>query len=548
MSEGLTSPTRGGSRGVVDSADLSLRRRLAMLRERAEVLKERPLRPLEERRAGFIEAMAIDEAGVIWVVGWMDRDAAFDRDVVIVDESKLPGAFAYTYVPRPDVPATATGFIGVLQSDWVPNRDSVAHVFLDADQRHLDVLKPLNIIPLGGFVEHCRNLWDAAEGGHDIGLRHLLLHSKSWSALPESFSTERAAVEEVLMLPGFGCLATGWLVSPTKSLEALMLKLDNAVLVSDDQSLSYKPRPDLAHIYPGSDVMIAKAGFTAVFRGAMGSEFVGQSMLRAVYDDGSTSNHDLPASAVRRLGRVSPFERAQLLFPAISSEPFFPEFALAARREAFRRGVKFTTFGVKPSEEALVICLPRERSDAALMFDQLRRRASGLAPGVGVILIAAKDQHRDLVVGEFAHLDDGSRPFSLVFIEDPAMAAYALQAILREGEVERFGFIGRDILLTDEGWAALDLSGETRRFFQVCDPVVNNADGAAGFSAFSWTREGWSDWLSGHVPLLGGPPAMVDALDHNDEVVWDGAWTLRIPSLSPFHAAMNKAQLVMTPA
>ena len=111
-------------------SDADFLARLADLRSQAVRLSERPLRPNQGHRAGFVEVAAVDEGGLVWILGWMERDARHDRPVVIVDGGATPAGFAYVTVPRADLPDTACGLIGVLQTDWRPSRGSKPFFFI----------------------------------------------------------------------------------------------------------------------------------------------------------------------------------------------------------------------------------------------------------------------------------------------------------------------------------------------------------------------------------------------------------------------------------
>ncbi|EGF93573.1 hypothetical protein ABI_20130 [Asticcacaulis biprosthecium C19] len=215
-----STPTSGSAEALDEEepesgADLTLLGRLSALEGEAHGLYGIPVRP--DSCIGFIEAMARDENNLIWVIGWMQRDGMVDRPVIIQDDAKYAGGFAYTLFNRPDLPAEAAGFVGLLQTDWQPSTDTAPLFFVQIGTgRHLRAVSPVNIVPKTTLVSYAKPHWQSAESKHTLGLKQLVAQSQSWDILPEDYSAERMAVEDVQVIPKFGCFVTGWALSPTK--------------------------------------------------------------------------------------------------------------------------------------------------------------------------------------------------------------------------------------------------------------------------------------------------------------------------------------------
>lgn len=517
-------------------SEFDLLARLAHLRSEAKALCDRPLRPVGQMSVGYIEAAAIDEGGLVWVVGWGPREALSDRPAAILDSSKFPAGFAYVSVPRADLPDHAVGIIGVLQSDWQPTPSAKSYFFISGeDQRFLETLAPCKVIPKAGLIDHCKDLWDVAEGAYVHAMKRLMQQVRSWEPLPEHFISERAVVDQVQVVPGFGCLAVGWAVSPTKEVERLLLKIGTTILSADPALLAVKARPDLAHLYPGADQMLERAGFSAVFPGPIDERALGDATLKVVYSDGTSSNHGIPSGNLRVLGKTAKIERVLDHFPAVQAEPFFPDMARAIRRNAFHRASALQPLVIQSASELIVFAMPPRRSDMALLIDDIARRLPTLPPETGIALIAASNEHRPVVMRLFDELQrGGERPFSLAFVEDTGAAAYALPRLLDLVGTDNFLFVGDNARLASKGWlAAAKLDGELA-FLEMLDPVLDRAsEGVPSFSAFCWSGSAWRRWLANGSPLLGGPsmlPPPDTLLSHARRIP---AATLMLSTIAP---------------
>lgn len=521
--------------------DADMLGRLAALRDEAAQVLAQHFRPMPDKRAGFVEAVAVDESGLVWVIGWI-ADPRTDCSMVVVDGGgKAAAGFASMLIPRDDLPPGASGLVAVLRTDWKPNRDGKAFFFLDgADGRYLEGLDSLTQLSKTALIQHCAPLWAKGPAGHAAELRRLIQHADAWDVLPPEFAPEIAAVEQVLVLPGFGCLATGWALSPTKQIEGLALRLGNVVLVSDPGSIVAKPRPDLAEIFPNADRLIERAGFTAAFPGQVDPDSLGDAMLKVVYRDGTASNHPIGAAAMRRLGESVSWDRVRLLYPSITAERFFPSFAAAVRAHHAETAEAVRPVAVAPCAEALVLAAPRDRSDAFLAFDGIARNAAQLPPGAGIVVLAGEDCDRSAVIALFDDLRDASdRPLSLMIVPEAAMAAYSLSAAARHIGFERFLFVGADAMLTPAGWEAAHMLDGALAFLDLLDPAHGDAAGELGFDVFAWSVSALRNWLAADAPRLGGPGLAPAALALGARRIAAGAARLHIPAPSPFVAAIN---------
>lgn len=530
-------------------AEIDLLARLSHLRSEANRARERALRPIGENNVGYIEAAAVDEGGLVWLIGWMVMDALVDRPVVILDSSKIPAGFAYTLMHRSDLPSGAAGFIGVLQTDWRPTKSAKPFFFIDEDgQQFLEGLNPFNVISKQTLLNHCRDLWQFADVGYSAALRRLMQQARSWSPLPEDLVAERAAVEEVLVLPGFGCFVSGWVVSPAKEVEHVALKIGSTVLVAEPTAMSTKPRPDLGNIYPGVDRMLEHAGFSAALVGLVDPAAMSDAILKIIYRDGTSSNHAIPAGQVRRLGQTVNINRVLDFFPSIASESFFGDFARAVRAEEQTRIREVQPFQITPCDTAIVCTVPEERSDIFLMFENLRTGLRAINPSVGAVIIAGQDENRSLVVRLFKEYCRfggryGGRPLSLVFVPDRALAAYSIPTIAEIVDLKRFIFVAKTATLGAAGLQAVDRFDGSLTFLGVEDPVRDFAPSEMSFECFGWSVAEFDSFLAGADVLLGGlhlrPPSL--SLLARAAKVEKAALRIRTPVQTAIVEAINRA-------
>lgn len=524
--------------------DVDFLARLADLRAQAAHGLQRALRPAANNRAGFIEVVSVDEGGLIWVLGWMRNDARFDRPAVVLDGSKIPAGFAYVMIPRADLPENAVGLIGVLHTDWRPSRGSKAFLFInEKDTLYLEGLDPIDMVSKATLVQHCAPLWAMAGLGYAPEIRRLMQQVRSWEPLPPEFAPEIAAVEEVLVLPGFGCFATGWALSPTRHVDRLVLKLGSALLVSEAGATMTKPRPDLAHVFPGADRLVGHAGFTAVFPGDVDADALSEAVLKIVYRDGTSSNHAIAPASLRRLGEAASWERVRQFYPSIAAEPFFPAFAdaVAAHYRALADDVR--PLVLQPCAEAILFALPPDRSDAFLLFEGIARAERGLPPGTGIVLLAGQDDERTAAIALFDDLRRATdRPLSLMLVPEAAMAAYSLPRIARLVGLDRFLFVGSSAMLAPAGWRAAAALDGALAFLDVADPAREDGGAEPGFDCFAWSVFEFHQWLAQARPLIGGPgmapppPALLAQAVR----VPGGAQRTRIASPGPLIDAINR--------
>ena len=522
--------------------------RLSALRAETGDILRQPLRPLPENSLGFIESLALDEAGLVWIGGWMKRAVTTDQAVVIVDRQKISGAMAITMFERADLGSDAYGIIGVIHSDWRPTANSELFIYMSDGISYLQSLRPLNIVSKKSFAEHFSHRWPTCHTGHSSTLHYLLDHPDSWQPTDGAAGPQvRASLEKVLVLPSFGCLVIGWALSPLKAIENFGLKFGSTILSCDTSALSFWPRPDLASLVPGCDLLTDRAGFVAIFRGVIPPRDLDNPVLKVLLSDGSATNHNVDMKVVQRLGRAASIDNVLQLYPSLRSESFFRDFAAAVRQDARSLAEQADAFKVSPCQRAVVIGIPNERSDAFLLFENVRHRFRGRRHGPGLVFVAGRGATRHAVIGLFQELTASTElPCSLFFVDDPAGSSYALPNILGQLGADRFAFCAPGVLLTDEGWDAAVAREEGLTLIAIDDAASHGQENGLSMDCFAWNRTNLGQWLRVAPSFLGGLGGHAARLLRDDaaRIIPNGAWYFRMPSGSLLKRAINDIAMV----
>ncbi|MFL1462857.1 hypothetical protein ACI6QG_11680 [Roseococcus sp. DSY-14] len=371
----------------------------------AEALTTQTLRFHPDHQAGFIEFAAPDESGRCWFGGWV-RDAAPDEDgALLLDRRKFPGLLRLCRYHRDDLPPGASGFLGLFEGEWQPG-PATTEIFLalaGAAPAHLRSLSPLRVVPLRDVALLFEQVEGCRPRGPFAALRDALLAPDSWMAgnAQAAGLPLHCGFDQVLLLPGFGCVVEGWVLSPARPVAGFTLRLDGLSIPAAAEGTRRRARPDLREAFPALAPLAAEAGFVALFRHAGPLPLAG-AMLRFVHPDGTASNEELPAA---RAGWVEAgLGEAELLraYPALEYEPFAPALAqaLAARRLAGRPAPR-PALPPAPAPRAVLRAVGGTRSEAFRLFDEAAAHAPLLAArGFGIAFLGLETQ-RDVLLPLF---------------------------------------------------------------------------------------------------------------------------------------------------
>lgn len=479
--------------------------KLGALRGEAEALCERALRPFSDNDLGQIDGVYPASEGQVWFVGWMKRGVEPDFPAVVVDRRKFSAGVAILPYERPDLPSHSVGVIGVMDTGWVPAPNAKdGFVFLGRNgQFHLRYGPYTRVLRSEAFLAAYGQVHAAAPGGHADAMAGLLHSGENWvpgNAQATGIAAE-GGVDRLLMLPGFGCFAEGWAVSPAKRVESFHMKIGDCVMVAEESATFFRARPDLQSVFSGGASVTGRAGFTTVLRGATSESASGAPLLRIVHDDGTLAVQRVEPKVLRRLDVVSDSEELLRLYPSLRHEVFYPDFLSAVRRSLAERTREPTALVCEPAPRMVVVRLPSDAGNLNLCLDQVARHAGRLAPDTGIALLTDQGRSRSEAMLRFQELRGAlACPLSLFSLPHGDDALSELPWILDRTEAERFVHVGRGVLLTANGWSALGSSLDRRAHFVDRFEIVDDnghpdrVEGAFSAACFGWSTAALLAW------------------------------------------------------
>jgi hypothetical protein len=540
-----------GLSGPPKAFDLAVR--LSRLKSHAAGMAAQPLRPLRDGGAGFIEAMSIDESGRIWVIGWMRRSPFVDYPIVIADEQKVTGGLSFTRFEREDLDAGSSGIIGVIDTNWRPRGTSEPYIYLDGQEAwHIQTVKPIRMLTAGEFHKFFLQLKDRCHTGHTAALQELITDPGIWTQTPDLLAPPlQLSLDRFLLLPSFGCLVSGWALSPVKTVESFGLKLGSTILQSDPDALYFKARPDLAGVLSHSDRLFHQAGFTAAFPGPVRLSDLTQITLKVFFTDGTSSNYPIDMKIVRSLGHATDLEAALELYPSLMSEPFFADFADALRSDARLTLDTLQSFQAQPSDAVIVLTAPKERSDLFLLFEEAGNYLRSAVDPAGVVIIASKKHLKSDATILFRDLVKDARcRCSLFFLDDTTYAFYALPKVLASVSAKTFVFAASGVHLTQAGWdaagAALKAEAPPLTFFDIDDLAAPGRANRHSARCFGWSSAAFTEWFETAPLFFGGYYADNGLGTSKAPVVTHAASARfsRLPVSSALIAAVNQSAVI----
>jgi hypothetical protein len=492
---------------------------------------------------GFIESIAVDESGLVWVSGWMADDGLLDRPVVILDNGTFAGAFSCALAPRDDLPAGCMAFAGIIHTDWRPRAGRAIRIFMaDGTARILASLDPLPLGTRASIMPMLYHTLDRAVGPIRDRLYDLSHYDGGWFIDHERAHPERVQIDEAAVLPGFGVFINGWALSPTKVATTFSLKAGTQIVAADADSVIRYPRPDLATLYRDIDQSLVASGVVALFRGSFEGLSLGEMVVKAGWDDGKSTAASIVPATVRVIGRTASIEIVERYYPAIEAESFFPSFAMQAASVYRERAKALRAYVAVPIARAVIFAAPTSSSDLTLLIDSIVRNVATLPEATGIVLVAGQALSRSLLMALFSDLRRHTgRQCSLFFTPASEPTADVIDSVIAALQIDHFAFLSGDVQLTSTGWAALGAEGQNITFLAVKDLVAPSLSVTASTRAFIATSATWRELSRQITPTFGGNPN--EALYHSQggahAVVPDGAVSLGRPSYPPLLAKID---------
>jgi hypothetical protein len=484
---------------------------LRNMADQARPVQDKPLRAAVEHLGGYIETVALDDGGRVWVMGWSRRKLPTESPVVIADRQRHAGALVSFSFPREDVPQDSHAFIGVIASGWRPS--TVSHdvyCFLAPELTfYLRGLKPLQVVDAKVIGDHIAQALPKASGPRVQPLRALHLNAGEWTPhSPRAGFALKASVDRILVMPGFGAFAEGWLLSPSKPVTSFSLRLGSKVLRGVPGSLVRRARPDVASVGGHTPLLLDSAGFTVALEGPLRSEDLVDPILKAHFADGSSANIAIDPEVVRRIGHAVPLDDVLLCYPGLADEAFFPSFAAALQHDLESSLAQVEILAVPAqARQCVLAAMPAHPSDARLLIDDLALALRRLAAPPAVLLFADGGTSRaELPVLARIVSDATHRPCGIALVQQADKPLWALPELLNLSGSERFLLLAQHAFPCRVGWdAALEaLEHEDQ------SAKALRQTGRGGLAALVWNRTGLLAWLGENHPGVG--EAHADAL------------------------------------
>lgn len=368
-----------------------------------EELQRRPYTLADTDLAGFIDAVAVDESGRCWVLGWARGDIGDAVGVLILDRAKHPGSLVMARFARDGLAEGATGFIGVLHGEWEPQIETgqVAMVLASDGQPHLrssgDGLRRVSIRALAQIADAAKS---SLSGGYHEELGKLLKAPESWvPGMARLTNTQvDAAIDNVVAIPGVGCVVEGWVVSPRQAVTGFSLRAGALVSRAEMRSTYRMPRPDLAQGFPRAAETLADAGFVAFFPLADMQALTREMILKVHLGRRDSANFALPERDIQWLHRRAGEDVLLRCYPAIECEPFFPAMAAMIKRATLMQAPRPVIWRSDATPLALVVALANHPDEPFRVMECLDQwRSIARDRGVGFVLLAPEARRSEIL-------------------------------------------------------------------------------------------------------------------------------------------------------
>jgi hypothetical protein len=473
-----------------------------------------PLGGPQADHVGYIESLCRARDGSLWLFGWMRLGQPLHFPGMLTDGNPpVPAATVLAHHARADLPADAVAICGPLRTAWQPTPGTklLRLYFGDGAQRFLHGLETVEWLTEAQGAARLAMLAPKLEGPFARAIRRQANAVFAWgqdNAAAAAIGL-RAHAERVLVIPGFGCIAEGWVLSPLQPAETLLLRVGDHVLKADPASIGRRARPDLLPAVPGAHRLVQSAGYVAAFPGEIDPDGLDEVTLKVVTEDGTGFAVRVEPSQLRVLGHSAHFEDILAAYPMVRREAFFPALARGIGQTLRQAAGRAMPVEVHPAPTVLVVAIPDDRDDTALLKSDLARLAEERPrPPPLVALLRANDNRAaalDLLAEQRAALGQGC---SLFLVPDSAYALHALATVLDQVAADRFAFLAPGIFPDPAAWAALLgwLGSEETGPFAVPVWEVATAPPRPGAAplCFAWRRAPFLAWLRAQPVLLGG--------------------------------------------
>lgn len=346
---------------------------------------------------GFIETVTGIGGDYVLISGWMKeghRDVLEAPGFLFVEEQISCGVSMVSFPhQRTDLDGDARQFLAVLRGAWTPAPDSRLNGGL-----HIGGSTPLFLLASDKLANLPANVHDArlraAENVCDRKVADVvrqfrsLVHHSGYMGGTQDAGPVRFGFDRLIAVPGFGFVASGWLLLGRETLRTLELRHGETLAPVLPESLAFTGRPDLAAAFPRENV--DTAGFVAAFLSPDDTIPHGRVELRLGLAGGRMSVAEIDPALVSVLRSVGDLDQIGEVYPHIDTEEFAPQLHDAiVQYFSQSMDLRKISIGTKAADNYLVVVLPADELLCRLYLTCVGRLAADMPDDIGICLLAA---------------------------------------------------------------------------------------------------------------------------------------------------------------
>ena len=477
----------------------------------------------EATLAGYVEAVAVDQGGRHWLLGWSQDRLGDAFGLMVLERQRHAGAMVLARFPRDDIPEGCSGFLGLLQADWQAAHSAPVPVFMLAvpGGAHLrisgEALRQVDLQVMSGIVEATRK---ASHSCYFLPLAEALAAPESW--VPGLVTAEdpvsNLGVDTIVALPGLGYMVEGWVLSPARPVTGFTLRAGDTICHADPRATYRMARPDLDAAFPQQAGLGRDAGFVAFFPMRDARPEGGDLLLRLHCGDARQSQHRLDPARIAWLHRGVGEAALLRCYPALEHEPFFPAMAATLKRYRMLGRAAPVGWQITPAERLLVLGVQEGHDDAYRIAAQIMTwRQTLFTQGIGVALLAPEATRAHMLPLFRELLAVADMPGLSLFFMTPPFCPREVAAALVATGASRFALLRPGFRADLEDLlACLDMiSSDPEAPARACLALADGPSGltglegapglggaAGGFVDLARRGEAWADLPEGEVAGL----------------------------------------------
>lgn len=346
---------------------------------------------------GFIETVTGIGDDYVLLSGWMkagQRELIEAPGFFFVEDRISCGVSLVSYEhQRTDLESGARQFLAVTRGAWTPAPDSRLngglHVAGNAPMFLLASDK-LAYLPANVHDSRLRAAEAACERKAAEVVRQFrsLVHHSGYMNASQDAGPVRFGFDRLVAVPGFGFVASGWLLLGRERLRTMELRHGEALAPILPESLAFAARPDLASAFPRENV--DSAGFVGVFLSPDDVVPRGRIELRLGLAGGRMFVAEVDPALVTVLRSVGDLDQIGRIYPHIDAEEFGPRLREAVVQHFVEAAdIRRITVSARAAESYFLVLLPADEALCRLYLTCVGRLADELPSEIGICLLAA---------------------------------------------------------------------------------------------------------------------------------------------------------------